>query len=147
MNAHPGLQAGCPLQCKVAGLHAVEAGTSDRFVCAHVRPNELYYGARTALLRGTLLCAICQCTACAVLQCWLGHPQSAGTWAESRCAVNRGGDGSPSTEAYACACVASPDNLFWAADPACASEEAAAATSPGVCRSVRCAKWLAACLC
>lgn len=52
VNAHPGLQAGCPLQCKVAGLHAVEAGagTSDRFVCAHTRPNELYYGARTALL-------------------------------------------------------------------------------------------------
>lgn len=44
VHSHPGLQAGCPLQCRAAGLYAVEAGTPDRVVCAHVRTNELYYG-------------------------------------------------------------------------------------------------------
>lgn len=86
----------------------------------------------------TLMFAICPVDPLRFVPMPAGPPPSAGTWAESRCAVNRGGDGSPSTEAYACACVASPDDLFWAADPACASEEGAAASSPGVCRSVRC---------
>ncbi len=45
VNAHPGLQAGCPLQCQVSGLHAVDAGTPGSAVCAFVRAEETYYGA------------------------------------------------------------------------------------------------------
>lgn len=62
------------------------------------------------------------------------HPLPAGTWAESRCVFNKGGDGNPSSGPYSCACVASQDDVSWAADPACAEGDAAAATSPGVCR-------------